>query len=213
MPEREELRRAVLGWLERVADNQDLSPALEPRALTDASRLAAVLRPGDDDLQSRNVLGWLYYYRGLGGRAHDLDAAIEILVPCFIAGEDGLPEDLLPLLVTDAIGPATALLGQAAAEGDPGLVRAAADLWGRIVNVLPVRDPCRPGLLASFGIAMRASYALTEDPADLEAAIAADLEAAVAAREAAGADAGLPEAARKQARASSGSAGGGRMWA
>lgn len=194
MPEREELRRAVLRWLERVADDQDLSAALAPGALADAARLAAVLRGGDDDLQSRNVLGWLYYYRCLGGRAHEIAAAVEHLVPCFLAGDDGLPEDLLPLLADDAIGPATVLLRRATADGESGLIRAAADLWGRIVTVLPAGDPCRPGLLASFAIAMRASYALTGDPADLEVAIAADLEAAVTAREAAGADAGLPEA-------------------
>lgn len=213
MPEREELLRAVLGWLERAADDQDLSPALDPGARADAARLAAVLRPGDDDLQSRHVLGWLYYYRCLGGRAHELGAAIEHLVPCFLAGDDGLPEDLLPLLVDDAIGPATALLRRATADGEPGLIRAAADLWGRIENVLPARDPCRPGVLASFAIAMRASYALTGDPADLEVAIAADLEAAVTAREAAAADARLPEAVRKRVRASPGSACGDRMTA
>jgi hypothetical protein len=182
MPDREGPRRAVLGWLERVADAQDVSPALEPGALADARRLSAALRPGDGDLRSRSLLGWLYYYRCLGGREQELGSAIENLVPCFVAGEDGLPEDLLPLLVDDAIGAATRLLTDATAQDDPALARAAADLWGRIVDVLPLEDPLREELLTSFGIA-----------------------------QAAAADAGRPEAFRKRVRAFPGRAGGGRM--
>jgi hypothetical protein len=86
---------------------------LGPRALADARRLAGILEDDDGDLQARHALGWLHWYRyqalPQGQDRQDLDAAIAMFTPCFVAGADGLPEPLLRVLAERAIPTAMAL--------------------------------------------------------------------------------------------------------
>jgi hypothetical protein len=78
--------------------------------IEEAQLLAAILRGGADDLgaddlgaddlMARNSLGWLYWYRwrarpdGQEGQ-EDLEAAIDMLLPCFLVSDSGLPDSLL----------------------------------------------------------------------------------------------------------------------
>jgi len=112
---REELVSAVQTRLQRVAAG-DQSAVLDADALTDAQRLASILNEGDTD--TRHMLGRLYLHRfqalTYGEGRPELDAAADMFAPCFIAGVDGLPETLLPILARRAIPIAFDRLRQAA---------------------------------------------------------------------------------------------------
>lgn len=114
---REQLVAAVRARLERIAVAHDPALALEPEGLDEARRLAEGLREDDGDIEARLMLGWLYWYQFLvlpQGKDRDtLRQATRALTPCFIAGDERLPEPLLPLLADHAASRAVALLQQA----------------------------------------------------------------------------------------------------
>jgi hypothetical protein len=68
---------------------------LEPGALAEAQQLADVLEDDDGDLEARYVLGWVHFYRcqalPQGQDRQDPAPAIEMFIPCFVAGIEGLP--------------------------------------------------------------------------------------------------------------------------
>ena len=117
MGEREELRAAVEARLRRVESLRDMTLALEPGVIEDARLLAAVLGVGDEDLMARNAVGWLYWYRWRARPdeqegQEDLEAAIDMLLPCFRVSGSGLPDSLLPVLAHRAVPAAKAASGR-----------------------------------------------------------------------------------------------------
>lgn len=121
---REDRLAAVLGRLEQVRATQDLSPVLEPGGLAEAERLAEILQDDYGDLQSRYLLGVLYWFRSHAlpqeqDRLEAQCAAIDMFTPCFIAEVGDLPESLLPILAEQAVPTATAWLHQALGSPDP----------------------------------------------------------------------------------------------
>ena len=117
MVERERLLAALRAKLDRAVAMQDRSLLLGPDTFDEARQLAAMLRDDDDDLQVRLMLGWLHVDRFValpdGEERPDVEAAIAMFTPCFIAEVADLPEEMLPLLAEEAVPTAIALLREA----------------------------------------------------------------------------------------------------
>jgi hypothetical protein len=98
MNERRELLATVRARLQRVAAGPDLSPVLEPEAITETRQLAGVLVGDEGDLEVRHLLGWLYWYRVQAStddeNSPDLQVATGLFLPCFLAGAGELPGPL-----------------------------------------------------------------------------------------------------------------------
>jgi tetratricopeptide (TPR) repeat protein len=173
MDEAERRRRqdAVVARVQRVEEEQDFGPALEPAALTEA----ALLREDAEDVDSRFILGWLHLYRygGDPGNRAELDLAVEMFLPCLFSDIDpaDLPEEIMPRLIdeaTDAVTAMSAALGESAEVGDLD------DLcwrWERILELVPDDDVHRPGYITNLGTSLMARFARTGAFADLEQAI------------------------------------------
>lgn len=58
---RDELAASVKARVQRAVAIGDLSPVLEPAALADAERLAALLHDGD--VPAMHLLGWFHWFR------------------------------------------------------------------------------------------------------------------------------------------------------
>jgi hypothetical protein len=174
---REELLAALQARLDRVAAIEDASPALGSDALDEARQLAVVLRDDDGDMRARYLLGWLYSYRYRalpgGQRAHDLNTAITMFTPCFIAGAAGLLSAPQPSGADLAIPAANARLQQALQTPEHGLSSAAADLWKRILDAAPVTLPDWATYLSNLGNELRVRSQRTDAQVDLDAAIGA----------------------------------------
>ncbi|MGH3374461.1 MAG: tetratricopeptide repeat protein, partial [Actinoallomurus sp.] len=183
MGEREGLRAAVQARLRQVITTRDLSPVLETAALVEARRLAEILHDGADDVPIRYLLGWLHWYRYQalpeGQDRQDLDTAIGMFTPCFLAGiaDQNLPEPLLPLLADRAVPTATALLQQALGSADQAVLSATTQLWQHILTATPTDHPNRAGHLNDLGIALRARFERTGAQTDLDSAIGFGREA------------------------------------
>jgi tetratricopeptide (TPR) repeat protein len=184
MGPREQRLAAVAARLEQVAAAQDLSPVLEPGALTEARRLTEILRDDDGDMQTRYVLGWLHWYRYQalpeGQDRQDLNAAIDMFTPCFIVGVEGLPKPLLPVLAEQAVPVATVIHQEVLGSANRDLIPTDVDLWQRILDATPTDDPDRAGRMSNLGTSLAIRFEHSRALADLDAAIQA-IQAAVAA--------------------------------
>jgi tetratricopeptide (TPR) repeat protein len=180
--EREKLLAAVQARFERVAVHQDPSLVLEPDAITEARRLSEIVADHDEDLQARSLLGWLHWYRYLalpeGEDGEDLQAAIELLLPCFLSAAGQLPGPLLPRLAEEAFATATELLRQALDSADLDLLAFVVDLHQRMLDATPADHPGRALFLSNLAIALTTRFERTGALADLDAAIQ-NLRAAV----------------------------------
>jgi hypothetical protein len=181
MSERERWIMAVQARLERVTTAQDLSPVLEETALEEARELTQTITDDPGSLNAMYLLGWLHWYRYQalpeGQDQQDLQAAVTMFTPCFINGMSSLPEPLLPLLANEAAPAATEMLQLTQRSGDQELLSATADLWQRILAVIPEGHPGRAGYLSNLGIALQARFGRTGTAADLDAAITAGQQA------------------------------------
>ncbi|MGQ0773242.1 MAG: CHAT domain-containing protein [Pseudonocardiales bacterium] len=172
---RDRLLAALTARLERIQAAQDPALALEPGALDDAQRLIGILRDDDGDVEARFILGWFYWYRHLAlPEGPDRDAlreASQALIPCFIAGVEGLPEPLLPLLAENTVGVAVALLKQAESTSDLTLITATVLVWQRVLNAISADHPNRAGLQANLGSALLLRFWRSGELADVDEAI------------------------------------------
>ena len=105
-----------------------------------------------------SALGWLLWNRcraaldEVGGA--ELEEAVEAFAICLTVDVGDIPERLLPR-VADAAAPyGVGLLERALDTLDPDVADVAADLWNRIVNILPGRA----GYLSRLGIALRVQF-------------------------------------------------------
>jgi CHAT domain/Tetratricopeptide repeat len=183
MNRRDELLAGIRARLEKIGHTNELSAALEPAALSEANELADFLTDGDNDINTRYMLGWLHWYRFQSMR-HELgeaesEAAITMFAPCFAAGIDGLPPRVMPVLAERTAPYAVVLLQNAVRSADPSLARAAVNAWKRITEYAAPYDARRAVYLSNLGIAFHLRFSNIGDTADLNAAVEA-AKAAVA---------------------------------
>src|ERR1700722_14615827 len=176
MNERGELLAAVRARLQRVAAGPDLSPVLEPEAITEARQLAGVLVGDEGDLEVRHLLGWLSWYRFQASTDDENRPALPVVtglfLPCFLTGAGELPAPLLPVLADQATAAAEVWLGPLLGSADPALLGVAVDACQRILNVTPADHPDRATRLNNRGRALLARFGRTTGSlADLDAAL------------------------------------------
>jgi tetratricopeptide (TPR) repeat protein len=166
--------RAVQWRLSRIARERSPAAASEPQALEDAHRLARALGP-TAPMDAYISLGYLHWFRHLalpeGQGVEDLHRCVELLVPCFLAEIEPIPE-LLPNIAVASVGAATDLLNQALDIPDPNTIAAVVRLWRRIVGAVP--DDYHEGQQLYrnlLGTALLRSFELQSDPAVLDASI------------------------------------------
>ncbi|ROQ94229.1 tetratricopeptide repeat protein [Streptomyces sp. 2132.2] len=179
---------AMAARLRRVVRSGDVTPVREAEALREARRLVE-LPPGAHDLAVRHLLGWFHWFRHQAlvlrtgpdpGRERDryldqgqpdLRIAVQALTACFLAGEDDLPEPLLPVLAVNAAGHALPLVEELGRSNDPVRLAGAADLWQRIVENVPAGHPHRALHLTALANALRIRWREGGPQADLDTAI------------------------------------------
>jgi tetratricopeptide (TPR) repeat protein len=177
---REELLCAVRDRLEQIDALGDFSLALAPGTRAEMRQLAKLLRCGEGDLETLNVLGWLHYfrYRALPRRRgrRERAAAVQVLVPCFLAGGDDLPEPLLPLIVAAAEPFAQELLDYIAISYEADFDHVV-DLWQRMRRAAPADHPDQAWYKSSLGVALQLRFKNTGMTADLDEAVEVGQEA------------------------------------
>ncbi|MFB7051875.1 CHAT domain-containing protein [Streptomyces vinaceus] len=165
-----------------------MTPVREAEALREARRLVE-LPPGAHDLDVRRLLGWFHWFRHQavvlrtgpdpgGERTRyleqgqpDLRIAVQALTACFLAGEDDLPEPLLPVLAVNAAGHAFPLVEELGGSSDPVRLAGAADLWQRIVANVPAGHPHRALHLTALANVLRITWREGGPETDLDTAI------------------------------------------
>jgi CHAT domain len=166
---------AIETRLERIQRDKNPSLSLEPAAVRELRDLRRT--PGwERDLQARMALGWLHWYRYLalpeGRDDEDGDAAVEALVPCFVAGLEPMPDDLLPELADGAFPLASSLLEHAGSPQGGELITAAVQLYRRILAATPAEDRSNRALvLAMLGVALQYRFERTGEMTDIDEAV------------------------------------------
>ncbi|MCX4769808.1 CHAT domain-containing protein [Streptomyces sp. NBC_01285] len=160
-----------------MAAEQDLGVVLEPEALVEARRLAAMLKKDESGLEAHYVLGWLHAlrYKALPGDAGATDKAeaIAMLAPCFLDGADDedVPEELFPDVARYAIGFAMSMQKQAETSTGPALLSQAINLLRRIVAAIPPTDADHANALCNMALALHSRFNKSGEPADLDMAV------------------------------------------
>ncbi|MEU8805134.1 CHAT domain-containing protein [Streptomyces violaceoruber] len=179
-----EKRIAVVGLrLERMAREQDLAVVLEPEALVEARQLAAILRNDESDLEGHYVLGWLhaFRYRTLPEEAGqwDREQAVAKFTPCFLfgAGEEELPDELLPDVAQRALAFVWRIQQGMNPSPDPALRTRVTDLLRRIAGAIPRGASEHAETLSNLSVILKSHFDAGGEPADLDAAIDAAQDA------------------------------------
>ncbi len=175
---REELLTAVRTRLLRVEDHEDFDAVLTPEAQREARHLARLVDEPGADLDMRSLLGWLHWYRYAalpeGADTEQLDqelsAAANAFAPCFVVGDDDLPEPLLPVVACTVAPEALEMLERGRTSG-PELLSTVVALWRRINEAADMDDPERGLYRAALGDALHNRYEETGAPEDLEQAV------------------------------------------
>lgn len=180
---RETLKAALQGWNDQIGAARDPSLALEPEALAATRELADDMQAGDTDLEARRMLGWMYFYQSLALPRHQGDyeaamAAVEQFTPCFLAGEQDLPQPMLPAIADAATGDAAATIHDLRYSHDVAQISTAARAWQRIIAILPDDHPERALHLRYLALALQLLAEQSEVPQSL-----ALLDEAIEARE------------------------------
>ncbi|MGH3374889.1 MAG: CHAT domain-containing protein [Actinoallomurus sp.] len=187
MGKREDRLAVVRARLERVETRRDLSAVLDRRALVEARHLTKALDDGGGgDLEIRYVLGWLHWYRSqalpAGPNQYDLDTAVAMFTPCFLAGtsEGPLPQPLLPHIADRAAPEALARLEHAISADDDTPVSVTTPLLRRVLAATPPGHPGLAARLSNLGLALRVRFERTGALPDLEEAVDFGREAVAA---------------------------------
>lgn len=167
---------AVRTRVARMTLSGDLTPALEPAALAEARSLAAELET-DEGTDGAQVLGWFHWYRHLALGAEidseDWRTARSLFTHCFVAGADGVPDQLLPAVVDATLPVALQLLHQVIDEPDPEYISHQVALWERLLRAANAGHPDRPAALSNLAIVRCMRWEHAADPQDLDAAVQA----------------------------------------
>ncbi len=169
MKKREELLAIIARRIEQGPE--DPSGYLDLTVVIEAMQLAQILRDDGGTVEEWHRLGvlhWLRYEHPEGGFQHDLFNAIRAFAPCFVAGEEELPEPLLPALADQVEDDAFALLQSSMASAASRELSEAVRLWDRIVSATPVGHPRRIRRLNCLGglLQARSERAGSEDDFD-----------------------------------------------
>jgi tetratricopeptide (TPR) repeat protein len=163
--------------LDRLAREQDLGVVLEPEALVEAHRLAAILGSDVSDLEGHYLLGWLHAFRfqalpeGTGQR--DREQAVAKFVPCFVfgAGAEDLPDELLPEVAQHALGFVRKIQKGMSTSPSPELLARVTDLLRRVAAVIPPGESEHAETLSDLAVILKSHFAASGEPAVLDAAI------------------------------------------
>ncbi|MFE3188017.1 CHAT domain-containing protein [Nocardia sp. NPDC059240] len=173
---RAELRSILDTRLERIRAGS--GSVIDPEIAEIASDLAALLRDGDGDIESRLSLGWFHWLRVFAlppeRGEDDLYRSIELLAPVFMSDVDldRLPAALLPALAIHVGDVAWTLLDEALDVGNSEAdIDTVVFLWQRIVEVTPADDPERPGCLGNLGLALQNRFERQGSVDDLHKAV------------------------------------------
>ncbi|MET7853509.1 CHAT domain-containing protein [Streptomyces avermitilis] len=165
--------------LSRIQATNNPFLAMAPTVFADAQRLEKRLKDGDGELEARYVLGWLRYWRfgcfvnrqQMELAHEEYDAALRLLVPCFIAETGPLPEPLIEAVADAAIDTANRLMDQLPHSTDVALITDAARLWQRIMEHLREDSPNQAVCLSNYGSAMEQLFERTGALTNLDEAI------------------------------------------
>ncbi|MGA5171265.1 CHAT domain-containing protein [Streptomyces lavendulocolor] len=129
------------------------------------------------------MLGWFHWFRYLalpqGADRPELQRAIDEFVPCFLAGLEELPADLLTVLAREATLPARALAAQCLHSTDPETLTSAIELCRRVVAAADERDPGYPRMLLTLVSTLQARFERDRKSDDLDEIISLAAQAAV----------------------------------
>ncbi|MFG3350993.1 CHAT domain-containing protein [Streptomyces sp. NPDC048001] len=180
---RETLKAALQGWIGQIDAARDPSLALDPGALAATRELADDMQAEDTDLEARHMLGWMYFYQSLALPRHQGDyeaamAALEQFTPCFLAGEQDLPQPMLPAIADAVAEDAAATVHGLRTSHDIAQISAAARMWQRIIVVLPDDHPERALHLRYLALALQLLAEQSAGPQSIGL-----LDEAIAARE------------------------------
>jgi tetratricopeptide (TPR) repeat protein len=171
---------AVQVRLQRIAAG-DLVALVEPQTLVEIHQLTELLPDDGSHLEARYALGWLHWhrYKELAGREQlaERASAETWFTPCFLAGIDSLPEEVLPRLAEATMLIAHRWLEEALASAEPGLISMVVGLWQRIRRATPDDHPARGVILSDLGHALWGRYEQNGRQEDLNEAIAVGREA------------------------------------
>lgn len=183
---RDRLMAALAARLRQVDSGGDptmaLPLALAPAAVADARQLAELLEDADyaDSVESRFLIGWLYWYRALALDGEERDANTRIAVSrfylVFLGGGlplEELPRPLWPELADIAEAYAERELGSVTGATELAAVTHLAELWQRIALSTGTDHPNRAMRLSDLGVALQRRYEHSGVPAHLDEAIQA----------------------------------------
>ncbi|NUP28334.1 MAG: hypothetical protein HOQ44_16875, partial [Nocardia sp.] len=167
------LRAAVAHRLARADDATAPQLVLAPEATAEAGRLAADLRPGDDDPDARLLLARFHGYRFLAlrpGGAQEWSTAIELLTAVFDSAR--VSELHLPVVADHVFAVAADItILRDLSDFDIGSLTAAVGLWRKILAATPAGHLQRTPRLGTFGFVLAARYEHSGVPADLDEAV------------------------------------------
>ena len=134
----------------------DASVLFRSRTVRGVLRLDEV--SGPDDLPVALALGWFHWLRhwalpeGVGGP--ELRRAVDQFSPCFLAGVEDLPADLLPVLAREVAGPVRALIVQQERSNDLEALSSAVEMCRRVAAAGDEREHWYPDMLVTLASAL-----------------------------------------------------------
>jgi tetratricopeptide (TPR) repeat protein len=184
---REEWVAALAAHVDQMERTLDPGVALDPGMLATARRLYEVLGDDDEDLSAWRTLAWFYWQRGMaryvrgenlfaGEDVDEVDVLEDAMGRCFIAGLD-MPDYMVPTAAIGAGHRAFDMLAAAEQSPDIPTLTTLAQLWSRIIAAVTVDYSLRPDYLRGLSATLADRFLLTNEPADLDAAVAVGRQA------------------------------------
>jgi hypothetical protein len=168
----------------QISQTGDVRRALDPVVAWDAKELMSTIAGlpplSDEVLQTRAVLGWLYWYRHAAGDfaqgSRDSKLAAAMFVPIFLcAGEPltAIPDALLPVVLRRALRTAGRTLRRLSDTRAPEAQDVAMRIWRRIMREAAVDDPQLVQQVADLQILlMQLRLTPSQEPTDLDETVA-----------------------------------------
>jgi tetratricopeptide (TPR) repeat protein len=167
---------ALAAHVAEIERSGDRSAALDAGMLHMARRTAEAL--GGDDLDAWSLIGRFYWLRfqALPTESEDLRedalaAAVDAIIPCFLAELDIL-EELRPTVAVSALPWVVELQERMRELPDEVVIDKLPRLWKRVLEAIPDDDPGLSQFRFLLGSAHHMRFALTGDRAELDEAIA-----------------------------------------
>ncbi|MFI8912808.1 CHAT domain-containing protein [Streptomyces sp. NPDC053513] len=179
-----EIENRTVPVVARLSRAAEYTPILEPSAMEDARRLAAVL-PEDYLGPAREALGLLYWMRavmrheaGLDG-SEEIRCAVRAFTAHFMAGVGNVPQELLPLIAHASFGLAVELTEKSRTSDEAHLIDDCVMAWRRIVGaVRQESSEVRALNMSKLANALTLRAHLRDQLVDLDEAIEVNREAA-----------------------------------